>query len=379
MHHHSRIQFIDVMRGIAVVVMVMGHSIDAVLSVEVRSSEAFRLYNALRGFTAPIFLFVSGLAFSVATEKRWSEYLVPGRHLLNRVVKILFLFLIGYALHFPFFSLNKILHEAATEDLSRFLQVDVLHCIAASMLVLQVGVFIFRTPRRFAFFTAGLAAAIVLATPFLEKIDFGSLFSPVVAPYLNKQTISIFPVFPYAGFMFAGVVAGHVYLVARSKGSEVQFFRVLLVSALATGACGLVFDLLPWSLLPDHDYWTSGPNFFLVRLAVVVFVTVGFAVVGRVPQLVKEQMVTLGRASLLVYVVHLVLVYGSPANDGLLQLVGQTLGYHHALGAGVAVLLLMLLIVYGWNYLRSHHYVPVRIAQGLLASTLLYTFVTRPW
>jgi acyltransferase len=69
----QRVEFLDLLRGIAVVIMVMGHSIDAVLSAAVRSSELFRAYNSLRGFTAPIFLFIAG--FSGAAWGEWCSCL----------------------------------------------------------------------------------------------------------------------------------------------------------------------------------------------------------------------------------------------------------------------------------------------------------------
>ena len=75
----QRVQSLDFMRGFAVVVMVMGHSIDAVLSPDARDTEAFRVYDALRGFTAPLFLFISGFAFAVVPDARWDAFVAFGR------------------------------------------------------------------------------------------------------------------------------------------------------------------------------------------------------------------------------------------------------------------------------------------------------------
>jgi len=145
--HTQRISFIDVMRGVAVVVMVMGHSIDSVLSLDARTTEAFRLYDAVRGFTAPIFLFVAGFAFTIVTERRWTEYHSFSQPLRSRLLKVALLLLIGYALHLPFFSLNKLLQGTRPDEYAQLFQVDVLHCVASGILILQALVLFSKRPR----------------------------------------------------------------------------------------------------------------------------------------------------------------------------------------------------------------------------------------
>ncbi|MEK9139170.1 MAG: heparan-alpha-glucosaminide N-acetyltransferase domain-containing protein, partial [Bacteroidota bacterium] len=201
------------MRGVAVVVMVMGHSIDSVLSLDVRATEAFRLYDAVRGFTAPIFLFVAGFAFTIVTQRRWLEYKSFSPALRSRLLKILLLLLVGYALHLPFFSLNKLLHETKPEEYAQLFQVDVLHCVAVSILMLQAMVFLARSPKAFGLSVTAATGLIVLATPYIWSVDFGPLVSSVLAPYLNQARLSIFPVFAYSAFMLAGAAIAHYFLV----------------------------------------------------------------------------------------------------------------------------------------------------------------------
>ena len=376
MHDSSqRIKFLDYLRGVAVIVMVVGHGIDSVLSMEARSTELFRLYDAVRGFTAPIFLFVSGYAFMVATEKRWEEFLVFGRPLLKRVTKMLLLLLLGYVLHFPFFSFTKLLHDTRPGEYAQLFQVDVLHCLAISILLLQGAILLVRTQRAFAIATVVMTSGFVLATPLIWGVDL----SPILAPYFNQQQMSIFPLFPYAAFLFTGALAGHVFVAARREGRDQVVLLRMLLAGVGAIACGIVFDLMPVTIFPPHDYWKASPNFFLVRIGAVLLVVAGFAFLKNLPSLVERHLVTLGQASLLVYAVHLVMVYGSPANDGLAQVIGQTLAYHQAFAVGVMVLLLMLALVHGWNYLRTHYYMPSRVVQAGFASSLLYLFFTKPW
>jgi uncharacterized membrane protein len=380
MHEHTeRIVFLDFMRGFAVAVMVMGHTIDSVLSLELRTTELFRLYDAARGFTAPLFLFISGYAFSVATEKRWADFLSPGRTTLKRVGKLVSLLAIGYGLHFPFMSFNKILTGTKPEEYAQLFQVDVLHCVAVSMLILHALILVARTPRAFVWAVLGMAIAIVLSAPLLWSVDLAPLVSRVIAPYLNQHQPSIFPLVPYAAFLFVGVVAGHFFLEARRLGRDQQFFRWMLAASIAACAGGIVFDVAPVALYPPHDYWKTSPNFFLIRLSVVLLVTVGFSFARRIPDMIGNQLVKLGQASLFIYIVHLVVVYGSSANDGLMQVIGQRLASVDAVLVGLCVLCGMIIITHVREYLRANHDAPLRFAQIALAGTLLFNFFTNPW
>jgi uncharacterized membrane protein len=380
MHNdHSRIQFIDFLRGFAVIVMVIGHSLDSVLSQELRTSELFGYYNVMRGFTAPLFLFVAGFAFLVATRKRWEEYRVLSRPLKKRVVKMSGLILIGYAMHFPFFSFTKIVQASGPQELSQLLQVDILQCLAVSILLLHALIWFSPTEGSFVRILSVVTAAIVLLAPWIWSFDFAPFLSPVIAPYLNQQQVSLFPMVPYTAFLYAGVVAGHYYSRARLRQEEQKFFRLLLALAVGMIATGLLWDRLPFSVYPPHDFWKTSPNFFLIRLGVVSTITTVFFMVRGLKGIPARQLVVLGQASLLVYVVHLVLVYGSAANAGLAQVIGKTLQVSDALAIAVGVLLLMLFLVHAWNYARTHHKLPLRLVQYGIFSSLVYLFFTQPY
>jgi uncharacterized membrane protein len=375
----KRIHFLDIMRGFAVVVMVMGHSIDAVLSREVRASDWFRLYDAFRGFTAPMFLFVSGFAYATATQKRWEDFRSFSKPLLKRLKRIGLLFLVGYALHFPFFSFDKIVHEAQPEQLAQMFQADVLHCVGASLLILHLLIWLIPSQRAFTLTLAGLAGAMVLASPIVWSIDFAPLVSPVLSPYFNQTQLSLFPLFPFAGFLFAGVVAGFLFLEARLHERENAFVGRMALAAVLAIVAGLVFDWLPVQLYPAHDFWKSSPNWFIIRLGIVALVSLGFYSIRKFPASIEKTLTALGQTSLLVYAVHLMIAYGSPVNHGLMQKIGQTLAAHHAVGVGLTVLGAMLLLTYAWQYVRRNYFVPARVLQAGLASTVLYTFFLRAW
>jgi hypothetical protein len=80
-----------------------------------------------------------------------------------------------------------------------------------------------------------------------------------------------------------------------------------------------------------------------------------------------------------VYAVHLLLVYGSAVNPGLMQIIGQHLDAPLAVLVALGVLFLMITLVHARNTLREHHYYPLKLFQAGSVSTLLYFFLTKPW
>ncbi|HXG00485.1 MAG TPA: acyltransferase [Bacteroidota bacterium] len=374
----KRIHFLDVMRGFAVVVMVMGHSIDAVLSRELRATDWFRVYDTFRGFTAPMFLFVSGFAYAVATLKRWDDFRTFSAPLLKRLRRIGLLFLIGYALHFPYFSFGRIVHEAKADQLAQMFQADILHCVAASLLILHVLILLTPSRRVFARILTAIAGGVVLVSPIVWNIDFAPIVSPVLSPYFNQSQLSIFPLFPFAAFLFTGVVVGLLFLEARERKAESRFVTRLSWTALAAIVIGITFDLVPVQVYPPHDFWKSSPSWFAIRVGIVALVSMGFYKLRSLPDSAVRLLTMLGQASLLVYAVHLMIAYGSPINHGLMQEVGQTLAAHLAFAVGLTVLACMIVLTYLWHYIRTEHRLPARVVQFGLASTVLYSFFLTP-
>jgi acyltransferase len=377
--HTRRIPFIDIMRGVAVVVMVMGHSIDSVLSMDERTTEAFRLYDAVRGFTAPIFLFVAGFAFTIVTERNWLAYRAFSSRLRRRLWTVAGLFFVGYLLHLPFLSFQKLVIDTRPEEYAQLFQVDVLHCVAASMVILQILVFFARSQRTYGRNVWITTAVVVLGAPFVWMMDFAPYLGSFLAPYLNQSRASIFPIFPFSAFMLAGAGVAHHYLPAFAEGREKSFFRLLFRAAIVVGAAGVLFDLLPVSLYPSHDYWKTSPNFYLVRMCAVLLVTWAFFRIRNVPDRIRRPLLMLGQASLFVYIVHLMVVYGSAANIGLQTLVGRTLPYYYAALVAVAVLVVMIALTYARQYLKTHHEWRARALQAGVTSTIVYLFFTNPW
>jgi hypothetical protein len=122
----------------------------------------------------------------------------------------------------------------------------------------------------------------------------------------------LFPIFPWASFAFAGLAVGFLLqtTAAKTRGATVFF---------SLGGIGIVFvelsrwlDALPVQLYPVYDYWHTSPNFFLIRLGMLMMILTASYAWCRwgLGQWGFSPLIQLGQASLLVYWVHIEFVYG---------------------------------------------------------------------
>ena len=129
----------------------------------------------------------------------------------------------------------------------------------------------------------------------------------------NKPQPWLFPMFPWAAFAFAGLAAGFLLLMPLAKKHEVWTVSLF---ALAGGAIWMIAswaDASRVSLYPVYDFWHTSPNFFLMRVAILLWITLFGYVWSRwgLARWIFSPLIQLGKTSLLVYWVHIEFVYGA--------------------------------------------------------------------
>ncbi|NUN68962.1 MAG: DUF1624 domain-containing protein [Bacteroidetes bacterium] len=378
-HSKQRYLFIDLLRFLAVIFMIQGHTFDALLDFGLRTHTLFFVHDFFHGFIAPMFLFASGVAFGISTFKRWEEHIVPGERMRKRFGKFAGLLVIGYTLHLPFFSLTKVLTEATPAELAAWLQVDALHCIAVTMLVLQSAVFLLKDERKFVLFTAILAAVIIFLAPVLWSLPLSDRLPLWFASYLNMQNSSWFPLFPWSAYILCGVIYASVFIRAKEHHQAARFMQRSVAYGLAIMAVMFILVNIPMGIYPSHDVWKANPLIVFARMGFVAVVIAGvfFAehsvtIPSRIPQM-------MGRESLFIYIIHLVIIYGSALNKGLQQIIGPVLNVLEASSVFIAVLAVISLFTYGWYTFKLRYKTAGLTVKVLLVVALIVTFFLRPY
>lgn len=350
----GRLLFADWLRAWALLVMIETHVFNAVLAEQFRQAQWFRNLNFLNGLVAPSFLFVSGFVFLVASQKRLEELRRLGKPLFRQVWRVVTIWLIGYAMHLPSYWIPRMMAGVSQEQWSLFYRVDVLQCIAITWLLLLASLAAIRPERLQRAWLLALAAAFSACAPALYNVDFMRFMPEPLAAYLNNNTASLFPLFPWSAFMIAGAACASWFLAARAAGQEKQFMAWLSGTGILMMLLG--FNLPPLGWLPGGATagWRSDPRTLLQRLGIVLLLLSACWLYGlaRTPR--KSLLLGVSRESLFVYVAHLLIIYGPFWKGGsLAYLIGRTRGPAWCAAGSLALAALMLGGARGWTALKS--------------------------
>jgi uncharacterized membrane protein len=356
MENKNRLVLLDILRAIGVMLMIEGHTVDATMSSVYKdgASTIFQFWTFFRGLTAPFFFFSAGLAFVVATVKfKGSSLSVPGITRRRRVKRIITLLLLGYGLHMPLQLLyNPSLIPA--ESWKVFFSADALQIISLSLLVILVIAIFAKTSRALLrSYIVATALALIIA-PLAEPIAWEKILSPMVYPYLTFRDGSFFTFFPFSGYLFAGASFGAYALALPAENRARALTKNFLTSSAVAFVLFAGFYLVQIQYVsPYVDYWRSLPavNFLRFGILTLVASAVGYVSlhVSRFPKILPA----IGKSSLTIYVVHLMIVYGSPINFGLAQLLPN--GVHPAVAVllAAAVISSMIGMVYAMEAYRA--------------------------
>jgi hypothetical protein len=372
---------LDLLRFCAVFLMVQGHTFGALLDPSVRAERWFRHHNFVHGYTAPMFLFASGLAFGYTTFRTWDSQTKLGDAVWKRLRRYGWLVLIGYALHLPSISPTELAHADAA-SMRSWMQVDVLQHIGFSLAICQLLVLALRSQRRFAVVIGAMLVVAVFLAPIVWRWDASAALPHGLAGYVNQAEGSLFPIFPWAGFTYAGILTAYFAQHVRVPSRDLAW-PIASVAALSL-LVPIAINHTGWNPYGAHEFWRTSPYYFFWRLGNVMAVLALLCFAERwidrsrvvrdprgAPARALGLVRAVGQESLVVYVAHLIVLHGSVLNDGLKDHVGETLGLVDASLVSLALFAAMLVLAKGWSEL-SQREVRVKAVQLATTSALVY-------
>jgi uncharacterized membrane protein len=338
--NESRLAHVDWLRGLACVVMFQGHCYDAWLSEEARQGAFFEHSQLLSTIAAPIFLFLAGMSAALRAEAmraRGASTAAIGRQTVVRGLQIFGLALLFRAQEFVFGWPG-----APWSDL---LRVDVLNIIGVSLAAL--GLALWADWKRCALLFGGVAAAVALLTPPLWTTQRPAWLPWYLESYVNGVHVYdepqawLFPLFPWAAFTFAGATIGG--LLASSKPFSQRRSVLAGFGGTLLFIAAVWLNAQPWQLYAVYDFWHTSPNFFLMRVGIVMgllFLAFEWCRTSLFRP-TWSPLVVMGRTSLLMYWLHIMLVYGRfsilPKNE-------QEIGTATAGLAGITLMMLTIAV-----------------------------------
>jgi uncharacterized membrane protein len=316
----SRLAYIDWLRGLACLLMFQTHCYDAWLGGPARLSTFF-VWSQLGGtFPAPLFLFLAGASFAIVIDKLLQKGVAPGEIAKKTIVRGAEIFVLGLL-----FRLQEYLIALGWAPWSDLFRVDILNTIGVSLMLMGALCWIVLaafgvTNSRTKLVSAAVlvAAAISALTPLLWTTWQPRFLPWEIETYVNGvhnfgvPQAGLFPIFPWTGFAFAGLAFGFMLISESTRRLGAGAFLLAAVAGLVLIYGAKFVGTRGWRIYPVYDFWTTSPSFFAMRVGMLLLLVLMAYAWCRwgLGQRGFSPMIQLGNTSLLVYWVHIELVYG---------------------------------------------------------------------
>ena len=307
--------------------MFQTHCYDAWLGGQARDSKVYTWSQLGGTFPAPLFLFLAGISFAIVIEKLRQKNFSANqiaKKTIRRGAEILALGLL--------FRLQEYAIALGWAPWSDLFRVDILNTIGVSLILLGLmcwvvlaisAKFSLGRPRPGA--AAPLVVTALLATAGISGLTplLWTTWRPRFLPWeletyingvhnLSQPQSGLFPIFPWAAFAFAGLSLGFLLTSSHAKKLGAYAFLEIAVGGIIFVFFSKFLDTLGLNFYPVYDYWRTSPSFFIIRVGMLLLMTTAAYVWCRwgPGEWGFSPMIQLGRTSLLVYWVHIELVYG---------------------------------------------------------------------
>lgn len=370
----NRLPSLDLARVIAMLMMVQGHTIYAFADPSLIDTSKWwwDIWSFLRGFTAPVFLTVSG-AVHVFANKRDENGKLGRKTIIRRIRTALILFLVGYLLQFPagsVFDLPYIKHEYWLS----FYKVNILQLFGFTLLTALAIFIISKNDKQVRIISFFFALLFAVLTPISNQSDFVTNLPPFFQAYFSFEFGSLFPVIPYSSYFFTGIVFGTI-LKKIQKENRARFILISSFLIFLT----LILISLPFSE-SSQNLWLMVKSFSRDNPAIVLqreaFVFLGLGIVSLLHMLINRISniyTALGKRALVIYVLHLMIIYGGLGLRNFFEL--KTLSIEMAIICALIVetlsISITLLVHFSLN--RNKKYIYVWLV--LIAIYVLYKFI----
>jgi uncharacterized membrane protein len=372
----KRYAFIDLLRGFALVMMIETHVVNAYYPVALRKGSVFFFWlTFLNGLVAPAFLFAAGFSIVLQSRTQWDQWLRFRLSFWKQMRRLGFVLLVAYYSHLQGFRLSRYLMNRDNAEMwAKTFQVDILQCVVVSLLVVHAIILLLRKRWLLPWGTSILAGVVALATPWIWSLDIHGKLPSSLALLLSPHKISLFPIFPWIFFVLAGSCACHFFLKRVEAHKEPSFARDITVWGSMMIVAGFLLRNIPFTLPGYVDFYTTSPLYLIIRIGCILLIcSLLYGLEKKICWIPKTIQVA-GQESLLVYGVHLWVIFSFLRGKRMAAIFGLEAGYMRCFLMSLLIALLMLSLAGLWHSLKKNYPTPAKFGQALTVLIMIVVF-----
>ena len=291
------------MRGLALVIMIQVHVFNSFSRMDARNGGLYALSVFIGGMAGPLFLFMAGMTFAFLMDRLERKETPARRRWLSSLRRAGYVWGIAYLIRITNWATSW--PNAGWEEIAR---VDILNSMGLAMAVFSMASLL--TGRRRIRTVLLVALGIAAVSPLVANLNWEAV-PKLVREYLEPGfERGHFPFFPCASYLGFGMTAGAAVRLTDAARMD----RLMQWSALVGGCfilAGQYVSNLPYPVYPKSNFWTDNPTLIFMRVGIALVILAGcytWTTFCAGPG--WSWMECLGKNSLMVYWVHLILVYG---------------------------------------------------------------------
>lgn len=355
MTNKKRIAFIDLARAYAILMMVQGHTIQSLIADQHRNSNfLYQIWEVNRGFTAPIFLLMSGCIFMFLLIK--AQKPTGNIRAKKGVHRAGFLLFIAYLLQFnP--GIFKGFPPLNLEEYGFVITVHILHCIALGLLVLIGIYYISRLIKIDSLWLLSLGILLILFIyPFIIQIEFDNYMPRILGNYFTSRYKSLFPIIPWHLFLLVGAILGNILTKFPQLHMKKQFAFSLIAGGILLGlTANPIFGFFN-SIITDSkiiSFYASNDLHFKLFIA---FAIIGvFSLLCQYLSKIPNWLIIVGQNTLWIYAIHIFVVYDVFISKSIFSPFRHSLTFADSVLAACIAEVMVLTILFALRYLLKKY------------------------